>query len=164
MMVRNAPVFLEKGYRPMIAKHLQVAEKDERDPLNDMFGLFANERSGRGRVRIHSDLTWEPQTDIIETDSEVVVTVDIAGMTGKDISVVTDGKTLRINGTRRSPTAPGAKQFHMLEIQCGPFERAIELPGRVDPAKVSAHYTKGMLQIRIRKLDPAEYVKKVEID
>jgi HSP20 family molecular chaperone IbpA len=157
-------MLLEKGFCPMIVKHLRLAEEDERDPLHDMFGLFTNERSGRGKVRIHSDLTWEPPTDIIETESEIVVTVDIAGMSGKDISVVTDGKTLRINGTRRSPTAPGTKQFHMLEIQCGPFERAVELPGRVDPAKVSAHYSKGMLQIRIRKLDPAEYVKKVEID
>jgi HSP20 family molecular chaperone IbpA len=148
----------------MIVKHLRLAEEDERDPLHDMFGLFANERAGRGTVRIHSDLTWEPPTDIVETESEIVVTVDIAGMSGKDIGVVTDGKTLRINGTRRSPAAPGAKQFHMLEIQCGPFERTVELPGRVDPAKVSAHYSKGMLQIRIRKLDPAEYVKKVEID
>jgi HSP20 family protein len=148
----------------MIVKHLRLVEEDERDPLRDAFGMFAGERSGRGTVRIHSDLTWEPATDIVETEDEIVVTVDIAGMTGKDISVVTDGKVLRINGARRSPTAQGAKQFHMLEIQCGPFERAIELPGRVDPAKVSAHYSKGMLQIRIRKLDPAEYVKKVEIE
>ena len=37
-------------------------------------------------------------------------------------------------------------------------------PSRVDAAKVSAHYAKGLLQIRIRKLDPGEYVKKVEID
>jgi HSP20 family protein len=148
----------------MIVKHLRLVEEDERDPLRDAFGMFAGERSGRGTVRIHSDLTWEPATDIVETEDEIVVTADIAGMTGKDISVVTDGKVLRINGARRSPTAQGAKQFHMLEIQCGPFERAIELPGRVDPAKVSAHYSKGMLQIRIRKLDPAEYVKKVEIE
>ena len=148
----------------MIVKHLRLAEDDERDPLRDGFGLFAGERPGRGPVRIHSDLTWEPPTDIVETEDEIVVTVDIAGMTGRDISVVTDGKVLKINGARRSSSAQGAKQFHMLEIQCGPFERAIELPGRVDPGKVSAHYSKGMLQIRIRKLDPAEYVKKVEIE
>lgn len=153
-----------KGCCAMIVKRLRLAEEDERDPLRDSFGLFSGERSGRGAMRIHSDLTWAPPTDIVETEDEIVVTVDIAGMTGKDISVVTDGKVLRINGTRRSPTAQGAKQFHMLEIQCGPFERAVELPGRVDPAKVSAHYSKGMLQIRIRKLDPAEYVKKVEIE
>jgi HSP20 family protein len=148
----------------MTVERLRLTEGDERDPLREMLGLFMSEHSGRGGVRIHSELTWEPATDIIETDSEIVVVVDIAGMNGKDISVVTDGTILRISGTRRSMNAPGVKQFHMLEIQCGFFERAIELPSRVDPAKVSAHYAKGLLQIRIRKLNPSEYVKKVEID
>jgi len=148
----------------MTVERLRLTEEDERDPLREMLGLFMSERRGRGEVQIHSGLTWEPATDIIETDSEIVVVVDIAGMNGKDISVVTDGTILRISGTRRSMNVPGVKQFHMLEIQCGFFERAIELPSRVDPAKVSAHYTKGLLQIRIRKLNPSEYVKKVEID
>ena len=149
----------------MIVEGLRLTEEDERDPLRDMLGLFMSERSGRGEARmIHSELTWEPATDIIETEREIVVVVDIAGMNGRDISVVTDGTILRISGTRRSTSAPGVKQFHMLEIQCGFFERAIELPSRVDPAKVSAHYAKGLLQIRVRKLDPSEYVKKVEID
>jgi HSP20 family molecular chaperone IbpA len=148
----------------MIVKRLRLIEEDEHDPLREVFGKFVDEHSIRRRVRIHSDLTWEPPTDIIETENEIVVTVDIAGMNGKDISVVTDGKELRIGGTRRSLAAQGTKQFHMLEIQCGPFERTIELPSLVDPGKVSAHYVKGLLQIRIRKLDRGEYVKKVEID
>jgi HSP20 family protein len=148
----------------MIVKRLRLTEEDERDPLHEVFGIFADERAMRGKVKIHSGLAWEPATDVIETENEIVVTVDIAGMNGKDIGVVTDGKVLRLSGTRRNLAAQGVKQYHMLEIQCGPFERTIELPGRVDPAKVSAHYSKGLLQIRIRKLDPAEYVKKVEID
>ena len=148
----------------MIVGRLRLTEEDERDPLRETLGVFKSESSVRGEMRIHSELTWEPPTDIIETDSEIVVVVDIAGMSGKDISVVTDGTLLRISGTRRSLSAPGIKQFHMLEIQCGPFGRAIELPSRVDPLKVSAHYAKGLLHIRIRKLAPSEYVKKVEID
>jgi len=148
----------------MSVMRLRLTEEDERDPLHEVFGMFMDEHSMGGKVRIHSNLTWEPPTDVVETEHEVVVTMDIAGMNGKDISVVTDGRALRVSGTRRSLATQGAKQFHMLEIQCGPFERSIELPSRVDPAKVSAHYAKGLLQIRIHKLDPAEYVKKVEID
>ncbi len=148
----------------MIVGRLRLTEEDERDPLRETLGVCKSESSVRGEMRVHSELTWEPPTDIIETDSEIVVAVDIAGMSGKDISVVTDGTLLRISGTRRSLSAPGIKQFHMLEIQCGPFGRAIELPSRVDPSKVSAHYAKGLLHIRIRKLAPSEYVKKVEID
>ena len=148
----------------MVVKRLRLVEEDEQDPLREILGHFMSEQPVNGRVRLHSDLTWEPPTDVIETDGEIIVVVDIAGMNGKDISVVTDGKLLRISGTRRSVSAQGIKQFHKLEIQCGPFERALELPSRVDPSKVSAHYSKGFLQVRIRKLDPAEYVKKVEIE
>lgn len=148
----------------MIVKRLRLAEEDERDPLREMAGHFMNEHSTRGRVRVHSELTWQPPTDVVETAGEIIVVVDIAGMNGKDISVVTDGRTLRISGTRRGVSAQGIKQFHKLEIRCGPFERTIELPSRVDPSDVSAHYTKGFLQVRVRKLDPSEYVKKVEIE
>ena len=111
-----------------------------------------------------SELTWEPPTDVLETADEIVVTVDIAGMEGKDISVVTDGAVLRVRGTRRAAATPGVKHFHQLEIRSGPFERVIALPSRVDSGKVSAQYTRGLLEVRIRKLAPSEYTKRVKID
>jgi HSP20 family protein len=148
----------------MIAKRLRLVESDEHDPLREFFDMFVNERRVRGKVGMHSELAWEPPTDVIETDEEIVVVVDIAGMAGEDITVVTDGTVLKISGTRQSAGSPGRKLFHKLEIQVGPFEREIELPTRVDPSKVSAHYEKGFLQVRIRKLDPAQYVKRVKIE
>jgi HSP20 family protein len=148
----------------MIVRVPITAESDERDPLRELLGMFLSEREARSRMGIRSELTWQPPTDVIETESEIVVVVDIAGMAGNDITVVTDGSTLKISGTRRYVCASGMKQFHLLEIQVGPFERSIELPARVDPGKVAAHYEKGMLQVRIGKLDPSEYVKKVKID
>jgi len=148
----------------MIYRRLRLVDGDETDPLREFLGMFINERHAGGKVRIHSELTWEPATDVIETDDEIIVVVDIAGMAGDDITVVTDGTVLKISGTRRSAGSPGRKQFHKLEIQVGPFEREIELPTRVDPSKVSAHYEKGFLHVRIRKLDPSQYVKKVKIE
>jgi HSP20 family molecular chaperone IbpA len=52
----------------------------------------------------------------------------------------------------------------MLEIQVGPFERLIELPVRVDHADVSAHYDRGILNIRLQKLKEQKQVRKVEIE
>ncbi len=148
----------------MIVKVPMTAEGDERDPLREILGMFLSERQARARMPMHSELTWQPPTDVIETETEIVVVVDIAGMAGTDIVVVTDGATLNISGTRRYESASGMKQFHQLEIQVGPFERAIELPSRVDPGKVTAHYDKGLLHVRIGKLSPEDYVKKVKID
>jgi HSP20 family protein len=115
-------------------------------------------------MKLHSDLTWEPPTDIIETEHEIVVVMEVPGMNGKDIDVVTDGKVLKVSGTRRNITPPERKQFHMLEIQAGPFERLIELPVRVDHADVSAHYDRGILNIRLQKLKEQKQVRKVEIE
>jgi len=143
---------------------LRLAAEDERDPMRELHDLLRGDAPGKPRLRMPSELTWEPPTDVVETADEIVVSVDIAGMEGKDISVVTDGAVLRVRGTRRGPAAPGVKHFHQIEIRSGPFERAVVLPSRVDPAKVSAQYTKGLLEVRIRKLAPSEYVKRVKID
>jgi HSP20 family protein len=144
--------------------HLRLAAEDERDPLRELHDLLRRDSPAASRLRMSSELTWEPPTDVVETADEIVVSVDIAGMEGKEISVVTDGAVLRVRGTRRGAAAPGVKHFHQIEIRSGPFERAIVLPSRVDPAKVSAQYTKGLLEVRIRKLAPSEYVQRGQID
>ena len=115
-------------------------------------------------MKLHSDLTWEPPTDIIETESEIVVIVEVPGMNGKDIDVVTDGKALKVSGTRKNVAPPERKQFHMLEIQVGPFERIMDLPVTVDHGEVAAHYEKGILTIRLRKLAQQKRVRKVDIE
>lgn len=114
-------------------------------------------------MKLHSELTWEPPTDVVETEAEIIVIVEIAGMKGSDFDVVTDGKALRIGGFRRSAYPDGKKQFHALEIQAGPFEKRIDLPVPVDQSKVSAHYRNGMLEITITKLQPRRRTRKVPI-
>jgi len=114
-------------------------------------------------MKLHSELTWEPPTDVVETESEIIVIVEIAGMKGADFDVVTDGKVLRIGGFRRSAFPDGKKQFHTLEIQAGPFEKRVALPVPVDQSKVAARYRDGMLEITIAKLQPLRRARKVPI-
>ena len=114
-------------------------------------------------MKLHSELKWEPPTDIVETEKEIIVIVEIAGMSDGDFEVVTDGKVLSVGGFRRSAYPDGKKQFHTLEIQAGPFEKRIALPVPVDQSKVSARYRNGMLEIRIAKLQPERRTRKVPI-
>ena len=96
--------------------------------------------------------------------SEIIVIVEVAGMVGKDIDVVTDGKNLKISGLRKNLCPPGGKQFHAVEIQIGHFEREIKLPVQVNHKKISAHYRNGILEIRVKKLHERDTVKKIRID
>ena len=139
-------------------------ERDENNAIRELLGIFISEQGGGAKMKLHSNLTWEPPTDVIETEKEVVILVDIAGMNGKDIDVVTDGKVLKICGLRRNKSYSGDKHFHKLEIQVGHFEREIELPFPVDHSKVSAHYKNGILEVKLRKFKSSERTKKVQID
>jgi HSP20 family protein len=118
----------------------------------------------RARMKLHSDLTWEPPTDVVETEREIIIIVEVPGMDGRDIDVVTDGKIIKISGTRKNITPRERKQFHKLEIQVGPFERILELPVPVDQAEVSAQYNKGILNIKLQKLEEQKRVRRVEIE
>ena len=139
-------------------------EKDGRDGMNDLFGKLMSKRSGGKGMNIPSELTWEPAADVIETGKELVIMIDIAGMTGDDIEVVTDGKVLRISGWRKHAPLPETKQFHKMEIPVGRFGREIDLLVPVDPGKVIARYRNGLLEVRLRKLDDSERIKKIQID
>lgn len=129
-----------------------------------MMRIFLSRRS-RGEDRgFASDLSWEPSVDVIETESRIMVMVDISGMDGDLIDVFTDGEKLRIEGERYYPAMEGRRQFHQIEIPMGRFRREIELPVPVDPGRTSATYENGLLRISIDKIDPAERVRKVEIE
>lgn len=148
----------------MIVKKLQPGKRGDWDPADGVLGISIAGRKGKGRVKIYSDLAWAPAIDIIETEKELIVAVDIAGMNARDISVVTDGNIMKISGFRKNISIPGKKRFHKLEIRVGHFERIIELPVPVEHSKVSAGYDNGLLQIKIQKIDPSSRVRKVEID
>jgi len=148
----------------MIKRVIKFSDEEEKDILKGMFDLVSSQRFIRGRIKMHSELTWKPATDVIETADELIILVDISGMQSTEISVITDGKTLRIRGVRKAIGPEGKKQFHKLEIPVGPFERTINIPVPVDYKNVSANYDNGLLKVTMRKVKPTDEVKRVKID
>ena len=61
-------------------------ERDKHDSLEEIFNVWDSERSGRGKMKVQSELTWEPAIDVIETDEELIIIVEIAGMNGYMVS------------------------------------------------------------------------------
>jgi len=97
---------------------------------------------------------WQPALDVFETDSSVVVRVEIAGVRGDDVRVQVDGELLRVNGIRRVPADPKPKRLHRMEIAFGPFEREIRIALPFDREGVSAHLEDGLLTITLPKRIP----------
>lgn len=135
---------------------------DREDLFHRMLHMFISGESEGERVKYPSDPAWKPPVDIIETEYRIIVIVDIAGMEGKDINVLTDGKKLKISGVRKGLLHPGEKKFHMLEIQVGSFAREIDLPVRVESENRSASYENGLLKIEFAKVSGGE-IRRIDI-
>jgi HSP20 family molecular chaperone IbpA len=84
-------------------------------------------------------LSWEPPTDILETDIEVLVLVALPGVNPDNVEAVIEDKDLLVTGTRVLPAALRTAVIHRLEIPQGRFERRIRLPaGRYQRVRRSA--------------------------
>jgi HSP20 family protein len=113
--------------------------------------LMAEMSTGDKKLRAGRQLAWAPPTDVYETEAELIVTVDIAGMNHRDISVITDGDVITIRGVRQEISPRCKKQFHKMEILVGPFQRLVHIPVPVDIQSISTTYSNGLLEVRLKR-------------
>ncbi|GBD42579.1 Spore protein SP21 [bacterium HR40] len=105
-----------------------------------------------------------PQLDLVETDEEYRVIVELPGVDPSDVTVEVRGDLLVVRGEKKAEQEEKAENRYVVERRFGRFERCIRLPAAVDLEKAEATYDKGVLTIRLPK--PAEArkpVRKIEI-
>lgn len=122
---------------------------------NDMNRLFSD-IEGRPAGR-----TFPPINLWVGEDS-LVVTAELAGIGRDDIELTVHEDTLTIQG-KRAPRADAEKAaWHRRERAFGTFARTVELPFRVDPDKVEARFTNGVLEVELQR-PAADRPKKIKI-
>jgi len=79
-------------------------------------------------------------------DNRYVIRAELPGLDPEnDIDVTVDGRILTIRAERRQQDSGP----HRSEFRYGSLARAVRLPGRVDPADVTARYDKGVLEVSV---------------
>ena len=127
-------------------------ERLRRD-LNDVFGVSGLPSS----IRSVTPGTL-PAINVGRTPTSVEVYAFAPGLDPAKIDVSLDRGVLRIAGERASgiPADDPKVNVYARERGAGTFTRAITLPDDVDPAKVSATYRDGVLQISIARRESAQ--------
>lgn len=98
------------------------------------------------------DCGWVPQMDIYETEKEVFVWAELAGVEKEDLEVEINSRAIRIHGVRReNPKVPDGG-YRLAEIRYGRFDRVLYMPSAVDTDVVSSTFANGFLSIRVLKL------------
>jgi HSP20 family protein len=96
-------------------------------------------------------LAFVPAADVAVSDTDVVLTLDVPGLTSDDISIEVVDNTLVVRGERRRGDAPEGTQYAHLERGVGSFERSVRLPAGVDPDAVTASLENGVLSLIVPK-------------
>lgn len=98
-----------------------------------------------------SPRTWLPAIDIYETDRQMVVLVELAGVRTEEIEVLFERNMLTIKGDRKDIKQGIRRTYSQMEILWGPFEREVTLPTNVDTERIEASYEGGILEIVLPK-------------
>ncbi len=93
---------------------------------------------------------WRPPTDVYETDSHIVVKVEIAGMKPEDFEIFLSNRVLTIAGIRRDTSEKIT--YQQMEILYGHFETRVYIPAPIDGDNIEASYEDGFLKVMLPKI------------
>jgi len=94
--------------------------------------------------------SWTPAVDIFETEShDLVLKVELPGMTREDIEVSVENGTLMLKGQKKFDDTVKEENYRRVERSYGQFHRSFTLPNTVDTSKVAADYKNGILTVKL---------------
>jgi HSP20 family protein len=120
--------------------------------LDDVFG------SMRGWGGHANEMLRMPDADVVETQDELRVTLDLPGMKADDIGVDLENNVLTISGEKREQNEDEGQDrtWHLSERRYGRFTRSFVLPRDVDAEQIQAGFENGVLTVSIPKSERAK--------
>jgi len=136
------------------ASHL----KDQIDRLFDGLPGFVSDRD----IGIMEG-AWSPAMDIYDSKDNILVKAEVPGMQKEDITVTVQNNVLTIQGEKKKKTESKDRSIIREEHFYGSFHRSVSLPAHVEPAKVTASYKDGVLEITLPKKEESK-PKQIKVD
>ncbi|HYI96347.1 MAG TPA: Hsp20/alpha crystallin family protein [Bryobacteraceae bacterium] len=99
---------------------------------------------------------WTPAVDILETENDLILKMDVPEVELKDVDIRLENHTLTVKGERKFENLADSKAYHRIERSYGSFARTFTLPDTVDTEKVRADYKNGVLSITLPKKEVAK--------
>ena len=133
----------------------RASDKDELNAWADKVSGIMDEMLNRSFVPYRDSGSWQPSTNIYETQQAYIFCLELAGVAPDQIRVeFRSERRMVIRGQRNHPRPPESTQLsvHVLEIDEGPFCREVELPEAVNTREITTRYQQGYLWLTIPKL------------
>jgi HSP20 family protein len=136
-----------------------------RDLIDEIDELFADIWQGSRLSALRR--SFRPELDCFRTTDPPAFTVlvNIAGIDPEQLHVTAADRTLIISGERtREDSEEGGRVYQQMEIEYGPFERAVRFPEDADLSQAQARYDRGLLTIVVPIAERTANPQKVPIE
>ncbi len=105
---------------------------------------------------------FTPACDIIESEGEYKILLDLPGLTKKEINIALKEQVLTIKGERIEEIDEG-ESYRRQERSTGVFSRSFALPENVNAAETDARFRNGVLTVSMPKSDVLKDSKSIPI-
>ena len=116
--------------------------------MNRLFNTFFDTPAGSGAAPMRR---WMPAMDLVEHEDHFLLSADLPGMKQENVRIEVADGVLTIAGERKSGQEERKGGYIRIERAAGAFQRSLTLPEGVDAEQVAAHFTDGVLEVRIPK-------------
>lgn len=133
-----------------------------RDPFADVRRMQQEINRMFGELGAGVDAAAYPPVNIWAGEDGLVVTAAVPGIKDEDLDINVRAQTLTIQGRRDAHPADEQVSWHRRERSAGSFGRVIELPYPVDPDRVEARLSNGILELKMQRPE-TEKPKKISV-
>jgi HSP20 family molecular chaperone IbpA len=105
--------------------------------------------------RTRSGQFYRPNVDIVEKADELVLVADMPGVKGSEVDIHFEDGELTIHGPV-SGRYDDQTLFLLNEFGIGDFYRTFRVSEQVDPSRIHAEFSKGVLTLHLPKVEAAK--------
>ena len=131
--------------------------------FDDFFGDFGDFTASPLQALAHSSRAFMPRMDVTETDKDITLAVELAGLDEKDVEVTLTDNILTIKGEKKVERDEKTERSRITERSYGTFSRSVALPDGVETDCIDASFKKGVLTVKLTKT-PVEEPKAQKIE
>jgi HSP20 family protein len=141
-----------------------MAKLTNRDTGELFHPLFENFFGAPMGGRNLGTLLRAPEADVLETENEIRVMIEMPGMQSDDIEIGLENNILTISGEKKEESQREGDRatWHLSERRYGQFSRSFLLPRDVEHERIEAKFEDGVLTVSIPKSERARR-RRIEI-
>lgn len=133
---------------------------DLQKEINRLFNL-----SLARTTRPYVEGEWAPAINVYKKGDKYILEAELPGLSKNDVNITVLNNVITISGEKKQEKEIKEDDYYCYERSYGKFSRSFELPAEVEPSKVKASFTNGVLKAELPVAESAKPKQiKIEIE